>query len=636
MNNISTSLEGRLKKFKLPTNKSLIILFEAIANSIDSLNEVKDNNKIIKIYILREDTLQTDTDFEGKINGFHIEDNGIGFNEDNFKSFYILDSLKKLNQGGKGIGRLSWLKVFKNIEILSTFLENNKYKRIAFSFTNNGIENKSLVDSKEKNRTTFIKLENIKDEFINSFQLQNEVIADKIIEHCMSFFILMDINIYLIDNKSQDKLHLNQMFKDNFLNNETTILNIKDQSFQVRKVILKKGGHKLLFMANNRVVKTENLSKHIIELQQQLGTDYILYFVSSEIFDTNVNDTRTDFEGNLFSETSFSEIQKELILYIDKDLKDELNQVKQDNRAYLNNYVKKEAPQYKSILRIATEEQLRKITSGMTSEKMEKELFEIKQAVEKTIKQESQKLYAFNDEEMQKYVEKVSALNSANLTEYIIYRKTIIDALAKYLKNNTRTLEKEIHKLVYPMKTTDNLDYSEHNLWLIDDRLAFHNFIASDVQFNKFIENSKNADRPDILIFDKPFIFSNTQENLNLMILIEFKRPKRDDYKIGNDPITQVFNYLNEIGKSNKIITNDNMPLTISQNIQKYIYIIADLTNSFEEVINMFSFLVKSQDNTGYFGFDNKKGAYFEIISYEKLLKDTKNRNKVFFDKLGL
>lgn len=636
MNNISTSLEGRLKKFKLPTNKSLIILFEAIANSIDSLNEVKDNNKIIKIYILREDTLQTDTDFEGKINGFHIEDNGIGFNEDNFKSFYILDSLKKLNQGGKGIGRLSWLKVFKNIEILSTFLENNKYKRIAFSFTNNGIENKSLVDSKEKNRTTFIKLENIKDEFINSFQLQNEVIADKIIEHCMSFFILMDINIYLIDNKSQDKLHLNQMFKDNFLNNETTILNIKDQSFQVRKVILKKGGHKLLFMANNRVVKTENLSKHIIELQQQLGTDYILYFVSSEIFDTNVNDTRTDFEGNLFSETSFSEIQKELILYIDKDLKDELNQVKQDNRAYLNNYVKKEAPQYKSILRIATEEQLRKMTSGMTSEKMEKELFEIKQAVEKTIKQESQKLYAFNDEEMQKYVEKVSALNSANLTEYIIYRKTIIDALAKYLKNNTRTLEKEIHKLVYPMKTTDNLDYSEHNLWLIDDRLAFHNFIASDVQFNKFIENSKNADRPDILIFDKPFIFSNTQENLNLMILIEFKRPKRDDYKIGNDPITQVFNYLNEIGKSNKIITNDNMPLTISQNIQKYIYIIADLTNSFEEVINMFSFLVKSQDNTGYFGFDNKKGAYFEIISYEKLLKDTKNRNKVFFDKLGL
>jgi hypothetical protein len=636
MNNISTSLEGRLKKFKLPTNKSLIILFEAIANSIDSLNEVKDNNKIIKIYILREDTLQTDTDFEGKINGFHIEDNGIGFNEDNFKSFYILDSLKKLNQGGKGIGRLSWLKVFKNIEILSTFLENNKYKRIAFSFTNNGIENKSLVDSKEKNRTTFIKLENIKDEFINSFQLQNEVIADKIIEHYMSFFILMDINIYLIDNKSQDKLHLNQMFKDNFLNNETTILNIKDQSFQVRKVILKKSGHKLLFMANNRVVKTENLSKHIIELQQQLGTDYILYFVSSEIFDTNVNDTRTDFEGNLFSETSFSEIQKELILYIDKDLKDELNQVKQDNRAYLNNYVKKEAPQYKSILRIATEEQLRKITSGMTSKKMEKELFEIKQAVEKTIKQESQKLYAFNDEEMQKYVEKVSALNSANLTEYIIYRKTIIDALAKYLKNNTRTLEKEIHKLVYPMKTTDNLDYSEHNLWLIDDRLAFHNFIASDVQFNKFIENSKNADRPDILIFDKPFIFSNTQENLNLMILIEFKRPKRDDYKIGNDPITQVFNYLNEIGKSNKIITNDNMPLTISQNIQKYIYIIADLTNSFEEVINMFSFLVKSQDNTGYFGFDNKKGAYFEIISYEKLLKDTKNRNKVFFDKLGL
>lgn len=44
--------------------------------------------------------------------------------------------------------------------------------------------------------------------------------------------------------------------------------------------------------------------------------------------------------------------------------------------------------------------------------------------------------------------------------------------------------------------------------------------------------------------------------------------------------------------------------------------------------------LVLSQDKEGYFGYVPSYGAYAEVISYDKLLKDAKQRNQVFFDKL--
>ena len=44
--------------------------------------------------------------------------------------------------------------------------------------------------------------------------------------------------------------------------------------------------------------------------------------------------------------------------------------------------------------------------------------------------------------------------------------------------------------------------------------------------------------------------------------------------------------------------------------------------------------LNKTPDGEGYFGFNVPRGAYIEVISYDKLVKDAKKRNQVLFDKL--
>jgi hypothetical protein len=43
-----------------------------------------------------------------------------------------------------------------------------------------------------------------------------------------------------------------------------------------------------------------------------------------------------------------------------------------------------------------------------------------------------------------------------------------------------------------------------------------------------------------------------------------------------------------------------------------------------------------THDFTGYFGFNPNYRAYVEVISFDRLVNAAKERNKAFFDKLGL
>ena len=64
-----------------------------------------------------------------------------------------------------------------------------------------------------------------------------------------------------------------------------------------------------------------------------------------------------------------------------------------------------------------------------------------------------------------------------------------------------------------------------------------------------------------------------------------------------------------------------------------YCYIIADITPTLERRADKAN-LQLTQDGEGYFGYNSSVGAYIEIISYNKLVKDAKQKNRVLFDKL--
>ena len=86
---IGVDLKGRVKSVKLAYTNCLLPLFEAIINSIDAIQDANNGNGNISIYIERDKQLNTNNSqpyFEPVI-GFKIQDNGIGFNDNNYNSF---------------------------------------------------------------------------------------------------------------------------------------------------------------------------------------------------------------------------------------------------------------------------------------------------------------------------------------------------------------------------------------------------------------------------------------------------------------------------------------------------------------------------------------------------------------------
>lgn len=74
-------------------------------------------------------------------------------------------------------------------------------------------------------------------------------------------------------------------------------------------------------------------------------------------------------------------------------------------------------------------------------------------------------------------------------------------------------------------------------------------------------------------------------------------------------------------------------PFVNVSNTAFYCYVIADLTDSMrEDAVN--AGLILTPDGDGYFGYNQTRGAYIEVISYDKLVRDAKQRNQILFDKL--
>ncbi|HDI3121694.1 ATP-binding protein [Clostridium botulinum] len=661
-------VRGRIEKMKLSKNSSLLPLFEAIVNSFQSIEELgSKDNTYIKITLKRDldQIVLNDMKEDGAfyyIDEFRIEDNGIGFNNKNFESFLTSDSTYKLDKGGKGIGRFLWLKAFEDITIFSTYEEDNIVKKRNFQFLLDNDPVKNIDEEKtEDELKTVVKLQGFKEKYKNNCPRKLEEIGFKIIEHCLSYFLNQYCpRVTLVDDF--DIIDLNKLFRDNiFVNTENDKFYIENEEFVITHVKLYKTNenkNRIHYCANNREVISKNLEKKIPNLSGKMyedGKEFIYSaYVSGDILDKNVNDERTNFkinnDSNLIDQKiSMQTLEEKSLDIIKKYLEEYLQPIGEMKKARIEEYVHNQKPQYRTILKYKSE-CLDKINPNIKDEELEIELFKIKQKLDYETKKQGEKLLnnKLKDikdmEEYKKkyleYIEKENDLGKASLAEYIVHRKVILDLFDNALNINQHdkyALEQYIHNLIFPMKTiSDDIDYEKHNLWLIDDRLSYHYYLASDIKIKEMDNiNIKSDDRPDILIMDKPLVVTNENTKpYSSLTIIEFKRPMRNDYTDEENPISQVIRYTKQIRQGVKK-DKKGRPLVISQNSPFYLYIIADLTPKLIEQAEI-SGLTKTSDGMGYFGYNGVNGinAYIEIISYEKLLEDSQKRNKILFDRL--
>lgn len=138
-------------------------------------------------------------------------------------------------------------------------------------------------------------------------------------------------------------------------------------------------------------------------------------------------------------------------------------------------------------------------------------------------------------------------------------------------------------------------------------------------------------------IYDNPMLVSDKKSMpLASITVVEIKRPMRNDAKAGEDkdPIEQALGYLERV-RDGETKTPQGRPIPNASDIPGYCYVIADLTPSLLKRCKMLDLQV-THDHLGYFGYNKGFKAYIEVISFDRLVNMAKERNKAFFDKLGL
>lgn len=95
-------------------------VIELIVNAIQAIRVAKPVGGQIKITILRDGQVDL-IERIASVDGFTVEDDGVGFDQDHRDSFDTLYSGLKAGQGGKGFGRFTCLKYFERFDVESVF-----------------------------------------------------------------------------------------------------------------------------------------------------------------------------------------------------------------------------------------------------------------------------------------------------------------------------------------------------------------------------------------------------------------------------------------------------------------------------------------------------------------------------------
>lgn len=666
---LHTNLKGRLRNTSLPKSHGLLPVFEAIVNSIHSIEE-KGNLETGRILLEINRSTQSSLDIEDgveAITGFTVSDNGCGFNDTNLNSFQTLDSDHKIDKGCRGVGRLMWLKAFDNIEVESYYQHEQSFKFRTFRLDeSNGVFDLKSEDKAAVGSGSRIKLLGFNQGYRDSTPKLASTIANQLLEHCLWYFVRPDGAPRIIVKDERETIDIYDLYDRNMMSAAThEKIDILGHSFELTHIKFRYSTsrkHQIALCAANRLAKEEGIQGKIPGLTGKLSDssgDFIYNcYVSSPYLDENVRSERTSFNiaeefNGIFSQTEISlrmirdKILDRAKLYLESYLRES---IEAGNRR-ISSFIDTQAPRYKFITQYAPPESLI-VAPDITDKDLDLHLHEIWYSIERELVSEGHDIMTPGKTEsvqdykarLSGYITKAEDIKKSDLANYVSHRKAIIDILEASiarLDNGKYAREDTIHELIFPMgKDSDSVMADGSNLWLLDERLSFHAYLASDKTLSSMpITSSRSTKEPDIVslrVFDNPILVNDGSSfPMASLTIVEIKRPMRDDMREGEDkdPIDQALGYLDRI-REGGVQTKAGRPIPGNKEIPGYIYVVCDLTPSMTKRCRRANLRVTS-DGLGYFGYNEPSHAYIEVISFDQLVKSAKERNRSFFDKLG-
>lgn len=690
------SYSGVLKDINKKHTNPWQPIFEAFTNSLEAIKIRKEfenfNGKItLKFY--------SDSNLFSKhflFNNVIIEDNGIGFNDEQFNRFCIYkDSSKNFNN--KGSGRFQLVHYFNKSYYNSVYLEENKYKERVFSlsklpqylkqnsvtkleYTKDSVNNeiKTTLNLNElirpKDKTNYeIPISEIKQKFLDryilEFCLNKSTLPEIVIQRLQLNEMLIDDckitseDIPDIDDKKTFQLKYKKLSDDmSDIEDCETIEEFEIKSFKISN---KKIDNNLLITSKNQVVDNKELKLNLncLSPKDNIDGEKYLFLISSNYFDLRDGDIRDELKI-----PHRKEFKEDYDLFETEEIfLEDIEEVANETIVSMYDSFKKKAKEKEVEIEklknrfLLNENILNSFKKGI-SDSPEKILIEYHKAEAKYIAKGDAEINKIVDElenldtslpdfeekfnsDIEKLVREIPLQNRTALTKYVARRKLVLDLSDKIIKtqllsqqSGKRKKEEELlHNLIFRKKSKIP---ELSDLWLInEDFLHFSGSSESDL---KDLEcNGVKIFKDDFSEDEKDFLESNRKHLNKRTDILLFPNENKCLIIELKAPNVDISDHLNQINKYAALIRN--FTKDEFQFDTFYGYLIGEKFDEREvrladpkfKIAYNFDFLFKPfEEVAGLFNNRKDGSIYTEVIKYSTLFERAKMRNKMFIDKL--
>ena len=472
------------------------VINEAIANSLDA----GASNIIVKISGKQIKNNQN----KKVINDFCLEisDNGMGFNQKSRKKFCSL--FKKIDNLHKGVGRMSFKRMFKDIHVCSCTKEN---ELVEFDFNNHlvltDIE-KNIKERKNHPLGASIKMAT-PNQPISLKMIDIKQIKKDIFDEFFTYLFQLKQNKRLVKILVVEKICLDESDANIGFSTKTVRARIFNRDLiDLKKCEINADGSVYnsfysfvkkdidLFNENFIGISIDNRTFKINDFVRAQFLQYVVIFI---VFDEKL-DVQTD---NCRTIIQISEKDKKIIV---NAIKNKIHQLALTEVSGFSDHLDHEI---NNIIK----------TKPFLTPFIDKNfigLLRPKDIIDEAYKQQlSARKDFFNTpcNNEQEFLRQYK-FSSVILTEYVMSRLKVLNDIKQFSNNNA---EKEIHNLIMQKGTTceqiKGFNLNLPNLWVLDERFMTYSYVYSDKEIKDFINAVDNEvkdrvyddnGRPDLAI----------------------------------------------------------------------------------------------------------------------------------------
>lgn len=668
---LTQNIENRVRKLAKPSNaaQALQPLFEAVSNSMYAIEDAPRHAFFSGKISIHVTALSDPSKIE-----IVVSDNGIGLDKDRYDAFCEIDTDFKRSKGGKGVGRLFWLDAFASIVVESVCDTPKGRARRVFSFV---LEHDDQVRPTQEDEpatgastgTTIIFRGIRTKEYADTFPKRPDTFLRYFSAHFIADFLMgggptitvnLDGELTVYPQAVADLTVGTPLKTGDFELEGFGTLSIVGFTCRVEASTGLDGKHQLHLLANGRTVETRKVDGllGVTDLTRDTEADLVFHgCVSGDYLDLRVNEGRTAFN---LTEKALNDISRGCMEQVRIKLLPE--QVK--------SFVEKRREQYKSfVARYPTfgfdddETQLKRVpfhattaeefAAGLVKHQIRREE-ERQRALQALINTLDLKDVPANfDKAVSEAARGIQASEQLALAQHVVRRKLALELLEKLIrrlrarkdKDDDNFLEKTLHSFICPMNIRGDdpgeVKNRAHELWIVDERLAFTRAFSSDKRLDAIMAAGGSADRPDLLVWNLAFGLGVTDsdsvdvsEPLRTMMIVEFKRPGREDYKQAEDQIeAQIVKYLGQL-RGGELESFDRSRIRVAPDCIFHCYVVADIVGDLEQQLSNWETTANGQGRIR--PLKNQYRGSIEVIQWQDLVNEAWIRNNSTLRAAGL